>query len=131
MRPMSAKELARMQAVIAQSPDVVLFPDTPRATLRGVVSTPDGVGGTTQTVTIIATNVRCLVRMWSTTNTSDQETYSGQPLEVEPRQIILDAGTPIDLSYTIQIGSEVFEVTAINAPVTYMRHVRVSAKKVS
>lgn len=129
MRPMSAKELARMQAVIAESPDVVLFPDTPRATLRGVVSTSDGMGGTAQTTTTIATNVRCLVRMWP--NTSDQETYSGQPLEVEPRQIILDAGTPIDLSYTIQIGSEVFEVTAINAPVTYMRHVRVSAKKVS
>lgn len=130
IRPLSDKEIGRMQAAVESSPDVLLFPDSPTATVSIVTTADDGMGGSTSTTTVLATNRRCLVRMLR--NTSGQESsVGGQPISATGYEIDLEPGTPAPLGATITIAAIAYEITALIAPVTYVPSVRVIARRIA
>jgi hypothetical protein len=126
---MTETEIARMQAVVASSPDVILYPDSPRATVTMATTADDGMGGSITSTVTISTDRRCIVRMLR--STSNQEAAVGdQPISAMPREIDLEPGSAVPLGAIIAVDGDAYEVTALLAPATYVPSVRCIAKKV-
>lgn len=130
IRPLSDKEIERMQSTIESSPDVLLFPDSPTATVSIVTTASDGMGGSTSTTTVLATGRRCLVRMLRSTS-GQEASVGGQPISATGYEIDLEPGTPAPLGARIIIAAIAYEITALIAPVTYVPSVRVIARRIA
>lgn len=92
--------------------------------IEGIAASADAVGGTVQTVTLIADNVPCRIRQLS----AKEIDGLGREMAESTHRIYCDARDDVTTTCQWTIDEIVYQVTGVNNPHGLDRHLEVNAR---